>query len=131
MFTEKEMEYLRSQPLARVATVSPTGEPDVAPVTYRFNGETFTVGGFDITRTLKYLNVKKGNPLVAFVVDDLASTQPWQPRGVKVHGRAEIVTLGGREVLRITPDKKWSWGINAPAYQDGKPQADRATREPV
>lgn len=32
IFSEKEVEYLRSQHLTRIATSSPDGIPDVAPV---------------------------------------------------------------------------------------------------
>ncbi len=31
-FTDAEIAYLRSQPLARIATVSPDGQPDASPV---------------------------------------------------------------------------------------------------
>ncbi|MEV0339067.1 pyridoxamine 5'-phosphate oxidase family protein [Nocardia sp. NPDC050713] len=31
-FTEQEITYLRAQPLARLATVDPDGQPDVVPV---------------------------------------------------------------------------------------------------
>ncbi|MFN8498585.1 MAG: PPOX class F420-dependent oxidoreductase [Anaerolineae bacterium] len=129
MFNDMEQEYLSSQRLGRIATVSPSGQPDVAPVSYRFDGEAFLIGGFDNTRTLKYLNVKKGQRLVAFVVDDLASTQPWTPRGIKIHGHAEIVDTPNGPVLRVTPDKKWSWGIVQPAFVDGKPVSERAQRQ--
>ncbi|PZG13954.1 pyridoxamine 5'-phosphate oxidase family protein [Nonomuraea aridisoli] len=33
-FTDEEIAYLRSQPLARLATLSPGGQPDVVPVAY-------------------------------------------------------------------------------------------------
>src|SRR5207249_1740978 len=39
VFTEEEIEYLRSQALARIATVGPDGHPHVIPVTFRFNEE--------------------------------------------------------------------------------------------
>ena len=56
MFSEKELAYLKSQRLARIATVSADGEPDVAPVGYTFDGHRFLVGGLDLKRTLKYKN---------------------------------------------------------------------------
>lgn len=31
-FTEEEIAYLRSQPLARVATLGPDAQPDVVPL---------------------------------------------------------------------------------------------------
>jgi pyridoxamine 5'-phosphate oxidase family protein len=90
MFTDQEIAYIRSQPLARIATVSTSRQPDVAPVGFRFENETFYVSGYDITRTFKFKNVKAGNLWVALVIDDLASVSPWTPRGIKIHGKAEI-----------------------------------------
>ena len=40
MFSEKEIDYLKSQKLARIATVSADGEPDVAQVGFTFDGST-------------------------------------------------------------------------------------------
>ena len=37
-FTDEESAYLRSQRLARIATVAPDGQPDVVPVGYEFDG---------------------------------------------------------------------------------------------
>lgn len=128
MFTEREQSYLRSQRLARIASVSPAGQSDVAPVGYEFDGEQFMIGGFDITRTLKYRNVQRGNARVALVVDDLASSEPWTPRGVKIHGSAVIEETAGGPALRITPLKKWSWGIERPAFGADGPVSERAVR---
>ena len=119
MFTQQEAGFLRSQRLARIATVSLDGQPDVAVVGFRFDGERFTVGGMDIRRTLKYKNVKAGNPRVALVIDELESVSPWQVRGVKVHGTAEIIERTpqpgshfGPFYMVITPDMHWSWGMD-------------------
>ena len=37
-FSEEEINYLQSQRLARIATVSADGQPDVAPVGFEFDG---------------------------------------------------------------------------------------------
>jgi pyridoxamine 5'-phosphate oxidase family protein len=117
-FTEQERAYLEEQRIAHIATVdSNTLQPDVAPVGFEFDGEHIHVAGYDLQHTLKYRNVRD-NPLVAVVIADLASIDPWRPRGLKVHGRAVTMLHGGREVITITPLKKWSWGINAPAFAD-------------
>jgi len=129
MFTEKEKAYINSQHLARLATVSKSQQPDVAPVGFRFDGEKFSITGFDITKTFKYKNVKAGNDLVSLVIDDLASVQPWQARGIKVHGRAEIVEVNGRASLIIHPQRLWSWGVDGEAFKDGKPVSRRANHE--
>ncbi|HEV8486678.1 MAG TPA: PPOX class F420-dependent oxidoreductase [Blastocatellia bacterium] len=124
MFSEKEITYLKSQRLARIATVSIDGQPDVAPVGFSFDGERFFVGGLDIKLTLKYKNVKS-NPRVALVIDDLQSVDPWTPRGIKIHGKARIVErhghLGAAEYIEVTPERYWSWGIDAPTFEHGKP----------
>ena len=54
LFTEKEIEYIKSQRLARIATSSfsssnvESSQPDVAPVGFDFDGEYFYVGGMNI-----------------------------------------------------------------------------------
>jgi len=59
--------------------------------------------GLDLARTVKYHNVR-ANPWASFVVDDLASVDPWVPRGLKVRGSAEIGTDSGiSPTIRITP----------------------------
>ncbi len=125
MFSEPEVQYLKSQRLARIATVSRKGQPDVVPVAFEFDGNNFYVGshGQDIFfRTLKYKNVKNGNRLVALTIDDLESVDPWRPRAVKVYGTAEIVDhkgmFGPGKYLRITPTISWSFGIKG-LKQDG------------
>jgi len=128
MFTEKEITYLQSQPLARLATVSKTLQPDVAPVGFQFDGEKFLITGFDITKTFKYKNVRAGNGLVSLVIDDLASVSPWKARGIKIHGKAEITEKNGRAFLIILPQRSWSWGIEDSAYKDGKPVSRKAER---
>ena len=124
MFSEKEIAYLQSQRIARIATVSPDGKPDVAPVGFAFNSGRFLVGGMDIKRTLKYINAK-ATARAAIVVDDLPGGDPPQPRGIKVHGSARIIEaegyLGPAEYIEITPQQYWSWGIEAPAFDQGKP----------
>lgn len=109
-FTEAEAAYLRNQPLMRFASASATGKPDVAPVVFEVDGDSIVTGGFDIVKTVRYRNVT-ANPRVSAVVDDLASTDPWSPRGVKVIGAATIED-GPPARFRITPAVIISWGIN-------------------
>jgi pyridoxamine 5'-phosphate oxidase family protein len=105
-FSKAEADYLRNTPLARLATVSKEGKPDVAPVTFEFDGRYFYVGGRAMKKTRKYWNVRNGDRRVSFVVDDLATVNPWAPRAIKVDGTAEIVEKSGEPggpYLRITP----------------------------
>jgi pyridoxamine 5'-phosphate oxidase family protein len=50
-----------------------------------------------------------------FVVDDLASTDPFTPRGIKIRGFATLEESGGSLRIRIRPTTTWSWGINKDA----------------
>ena len=110
-FTTAELEYLKSQPLMRFATASSSGRPDVAPVVFEVDGSDIITAGFDVTHTVRYRNVQK-NPRASVVVDDLASMNPWSPRGIKVIGSVTIEDAGGSPRFRITPEVIVSWGIN-------------------
>lgn len=129
IFSQKETEYLGSQHLARIATASSREviiQPDVVPVGFDFDGEYFYVSGMNLLKSTKYKNVQK-NPRVALVVDDLKSVNPWEPRGIRIYGIADIVTRQDGymqqtdhpsiKYIRIKPLKKWSWGIDAPVFQ--------------
>jgi pyridoxamine 5'-phosphate oxidase family protein len=132
MFSTKEVAYINSQRLARIATVSKKQQPDVAPVSFEFDSEYFYVGGRNNPATMKYRNVARGNAKVALVFDDWESLTPWKPRSLKIHGTADIVKrtgqLGEGEYLRITPLVKWSMGIDEPAFQNGQPIIKKLTR---
>jgi pyridoxamine 5'-phosphate oxidase family protein len=121
-FTEREIEYLRSQPLMRFASASPAGVPDVAAVAFSVDGDDLVTAGFDITKTVRYRNIRQ-NPRATVVVDDLAALQPWTPRGIKVRGRASIETDAAGEKFRISPEVIWSWGVNDPVA--GIPKIER------
>jgi len=120
VFTDEEIEYLKSQLLGRLATATPDGQPHVVPVGFWYNAEldTIDIGGHDFARRKKYQQVQR-NPRVAFVVDDLESVDPWRPRGIEVRGEAEVLTSGGEalgpgfapEMFRIRPRRIVSWGI--------------------
>lgn len=124
MFSEAELTYLKSQPLARLATVSGESQPTVDAVGFEFDGTRFYVGGMALPSTRKYKNVAGGSRKVALIIDDLETVQPWKPRGIKVHGLAEIVEregqFGRKEYLVITPTVSWSWGIEGENFQAGK-----------
>ena len=106
IFTPAELQYLATQPLMRFATASLAGKPDVAPVVFSVEGDTIVSGGFDITHTVRYRNIE-ANPRATLVIDDLASMDPWSPRGLKITGTAAIALDGGAPRFVIT-----SWGIN-------------------
>ena len=110
-FTPAEIEYLRTQPLMRFATASLSGKPDVAPVVFELDGDDIVTAGFDIAKTVRYKNVK-ANPRATVVIDDLASFNPWSPRGIKIIGSCIVESHGGGERFRVTPEVIISWAIN-------------------
>lgn len=120
MFSEKELAYILSQPLARLATVAPDLQPDVAAVGITLEAGFIYVTGRRLTRSRKYQNVLNGSPKVALIVDDLESVDPWRARGIRIYGLAEAVQKDGRQMLRITPQVSWSWNLEGPAFVDGK-----------
>jgi pyridoxamine 5'-phosphate oxidase family protein len=117
-FTEEELAYLRSQPLARLATVSPDGQADVVPVAFEVDGGAFWVGGTGeaVLATRKMRNVRAGDGRVALVVDDLVSLDPFSARGIRIYGRAgqpveRVGLVGPGTYVRITPTVSWSWNM--------------------
>src|ERR1700741_4484605 len=117
-FSDDEVAFIKSQPLARIATVSDDRQPDVVPVGFEFDGTYINIGGYQPAKTRRHHNVLAGNRKIALVIDDLASTQPWSPRSLRVYGTAEVV--GGDEpYLRVTPEISWSWNLSgAPLRHD-------------
>ncbi len=91
-FTDAVVEYLRSQRLGRLATVDPQGAPQNNPVGFTYNAGlgTIDIGGHNMGASRKFRNLAT-NPHVAFVVDDIVSTQPWQVRFVEIRGTAEAL----------------------------------------
>lgn len=110
-YTDAELAYLNSQPLMRFASGSLSGRPDVAPVVFEVDGDDIVSAGFDITHTVRYRNVES-NPRATLVVDDLATVDPWTPRGLKIIGVASIETLDGAPRFRIKPEVIISWALN-------------------
>jgi pyridoxamine 5'-phosphate oxidase family protein len=117
-----ELDYLRGQRLGRLATVDGDGAPQNNPVGFAIDDAgRILVGGLDLVATRKFRNVRR-NANVAFVVDDLASVDPWLVRGVEVRGHAEALDdvdppMPGmsRAVIRITPRWIASWGLESDA----------------
>jgi pyridoxamine 5'-phosphate oxidase family protein len=131
-FTSAEVEYVTSQPLGRFATVGKDGRPHVMPVGVFYDPatETLVIGSAATMAESKKFRDARANPEVAVVIDDLASVDPWTPRGIEVRGRAEAHLAGGAEVgrrlgagfpfdevyLRIHPRRVVSWGIDTDSF---------------
>jgi pyridoxamine 5'-phosphate oxidase family protein len=118
-FTSDEIEYLRSQPLARLSTVAADGQPDVVPVAFELEDDGASgsaAAGRIVLRSRKFRNVGDGGGKVALVVDDLVSLEPFIARGVRVYGRAgapveRVGMVGPGTYVRITPTVSWSWNL--------------------
>ncbi len=124
-FTDEEVEYLHSQPLARLATVSPDEQPDVVPVSFEFDGAGFWVGGpgESVRATRKFRNVIGGQHRVSLVVDDMVSFDPFIVRGIRIDGVAGTPVeregmVGPGVYMRITPIISWSWNMESEPVGD-------------
>jgi PPOX class probable F420-dependent enzyme len=127
-FTAKEVAFLKSSEICRLATVSTDGRPQVTPVMYALDGTGFVIAVDYDTKKLE--NVKE-SPNVALVVDRLRPTRAVTVQGrCKVHERGEeylrllglLMTRfefyrknpwgeGESPILRITPNRAASWGF--------------------
>jgi pyridoxamine 5'-phosphate oxidase family protein len=99
LFTPQEIEFLRSQRLGRLGTVSPAGWPQVVPVMYALTED----GSFEFDADGVKLRNLLADPRCALAVD---ASSP--KRGVSVQGRVEVI---GHERVRLTPVRKFSWGL--------------------
>jgi pyridoxamine 5'-phosphate oxidase family protein len=132
-FTDAEIEYLRTQPLGRIATVGPDGRPHVTPVGVFYDPATETIvigSAAEMAGSKKFRDVRR-RPDVALVVDDLAAVDPWSPRGIEIRGHGETYVNGGDEVgrrlgadfpfdaawIRIRPRRILAWGIDGGSFE--------------
>jgi pyridoxamine 5'-phosphate oxidase family protein len=118
-----EIAYLNQADLGRLATVQPNGTPQNSPVGFSYNAElgTIDIAGFHMSASQKWRNIAH-HPKVAFVVDDIASRNPWRVRCLEIRGTAEqawvapAVGKSGDEldagIIRITPTRIISFGID-------------------
>ena len=120
-FTEDELEYMvGGQQLARIATVGADGTPHVVPVAWIYNAvrDTIDVGGHELERTKKFHDVARTGR-AAIVIDDLASTDPWHPRGIEIRGRGEAIAMP-TPLIRIHPERIVSWGLGSRHGRSGR-----------
>lgn len=101
-FSDEELEYLKSQPLGRLATVGPDGRPHVTPVGFFYDAEedAIVISSVQDMAASKKFRDAQGRPDVAFVVDDVADVASWKARGIEIRGIAVAHTEGGEEVGR-------------------------------
>ena len=119
-FNAAELDYLEQQQLGRLATVDAHGAPQNVPTGFFVeDAREIVIGGTAMGGSRKFRNVA-ATGVAAFVVDDIASRDPWTVRGVEVRGHAEALadvdppTAGmSREVIRIAPVLIRSWGLGS------------------
>jgi pyridoxamine 5'-phosphate oxidase family protein len=112
VFTDAELAYLAGgRQLGRIATVGADGTPHVVPVAWIYNAarDTIDVGGSELERTKKFRDIQRSGR-AAIVIYDLASTDPWHPRGIEVRGRGEAIAMP-TPLIRIHPERIVSWGF--------------------
>jgi pyridoxamine 5'-phosphate oxidase family protein len=112
VFRKAELEYLSGGfQLGRLATVGADGTPHVVPVGWIYNAarDAIDIGGHDLAQTKKFRDVDRSGR-AAIVIDDVASMDPWRPRGIEIRGRGEAIALP-TPLIRIHPERIVSWGI--------------------
>ncbi|WP_433657164.1 PPOX class F420-dependent oxidoreductase [Nocardia sp. CA-128927] len=131
-FTDVERTYLAGQSLARLATVTSEGAPQVVPLGFRLNpDDTIDIGGPNHAATQRYRNIL-ANPQVSLLIDDMTPDEPdavkpgWG-RGVEIRGVVETLTVDvppvapewfSNDIIRIHPRRIRSWHLD-PADPDG------------
>lgn len=122
-FKPHEIEYMKGADLGRLATVQRDGAPQASPVGFAYNFElgTIDISGYNMAESQKYRNIAV-NSKVAFVVDDIASKDPWRVRCLEIRGTAEQATAPvatgaagdtlDAAIIRITPTRIISFGID-------------------
>jgi pyridoxamine 5'-phosphate oxidase family protein len=71
--------------------------------------DTIDIGGHELERTKKFRDVLRTGR-AAIVIDDIAETEQWQPRGIEVRGRGEAIAMP-TPLIRIHPERIVSWGL--------------------
>lgn len=97
------------------------GTPQNSPVGFTYNEQlgTIDIAGYEMANSQKYRNVANNNR-VAFVVDDIASRNPWRVRCLEIRCTAEqsetAPTQAGDHldtaIIRITLRRIISFGID-------------------
>jgi pyridoxamine 5'-phosphate oxidase family protein len=125
VFSEAEIEYLKSKTMGRLATIGTDGRPHLIPLTYHFNAaeDAIDIGGVDFANTKKWRDMLQ-NCRVAFLVDDAS---PEGTHAIEIRGDAESHFSGGDsinprfpnfnpEFVRIRPRRIVSWGVETKGF---------------
>lgn len=127
MFTDPEYDYLNAHTLGRLASIGPTGSPEVHPVTFIVDPMTgfVEIGGPRLRDTHKYRNIRR-DPRVSLIVDDQApeplDADGTRSRGIEIRGTAELserspATAGmDTDIIRIRPALIDSWNLDGSGH---------------
>jgi pyridoxamine 5'-phosphate oxidase family protein len=110
VFSDAELRYLRGRRLGRLATVGEDGYPRAVPVAFRHNPEVgaIDIGGHRFTERGTFRDVQRTG-VAALVVDDVLP--PQRPRAVEVCGDAVTLDADGQAIIRLSPRRVVSWGL--------------------
>ncbi len=128
LFTERELSFIQSQRIARLATVQKDGTPQANPVGFYYNARlrTIDIGGSGMAASQKFRNVQ-ANERVALVADDMPSLSPLQIRCLEIRGVAEALLDPEHSafhhpgpIIRIHPRRIISYGVDPGNPLSGK-----------
>jgi pyridoxamine 5'-phosphate oxidase family protein len=120
VFTQAEIDYLKSNTMGRLATIGRDGRPHISPITFALNPDedTLDLGGIDFANTKKWRDVQH-NRNVTYIIDDFS---PEGAHAIEVRGDAEPHETGGSKInprfpqfveqfIRLRPRYIVSWGL--------------------
>lgn len=130
-FTTLEIDFMKQADLGRLATIQPDGTPQNSPVGFTYNEQlgTIDIAGYEMAKSRKYRNLAD-NDRVALVVDDITPRDPLRTRGaiqplrtrgaiqpervrcLEIRGTAVQAEDGGHPIIRVTPRRVISFGID-------------------
>jgi len=112
-FKPHEIAYLESADLGRLATRQPDGTLQNSPVGFTYNTDlqTIDIHGYRMSHSQKFRNLATDD-VVAFVVDDIVSREPWRVRCLEIRGTAQQAEAGDAAIIRVTPRRIISFGID-------------------
>jgi pyridoxamine 5'-phosphate oxidase family protein len=138
VFTPREIDYLKSKTMGRLATVGRDGQPHLVPLTFQFNEQedAIDIGGVDFPATKKWRNMR-ANRRATFLVDDAS---PEGAHAIEIRGTVETHSSGGDainprfpnfkpEFVRLRPGYIVSWSIEEAGFHPYGRSASKLKRE--
>jgi pyridoxamine 5'-phosphate oxidase family protein len=139
VLTPAEERFLARQSLGHLATIAPSGKPQVKPVGFSYNRSlgTLDITGFNMAESAKYRNVQT-NPSVSFVIDEITEAGMNGAHFLEIRGVGETV-IGthdpdghlAAEIIRIHPQRIVGFNVDPdrPGFQARNLLSDRDGNE--